>query len=351
MDTFRAGLVGISGYAGMELARLLCGHPAIKLTMACSRADAGKKLGDFYPFLRDQPGSEIEICEYSPQAAIRECDVVFLAVPAGAAMHMAPDLLEGGVKVVDLSADFRLHDASVYEDWYERTHECVKYLPRAVYGLPELYAARISRASLVANPGCYPTASLLGLYAALKNDLVIPDSIIIDAKSGASGAGRKASVPNLFCEVSDNFRPYGSPRHRHTPEIEQEISIICNQKTRITFTPHLVPMKRGILVSIYATLKDPELSVEKAREIYLSAWSSSRWIRVMPKGELPQTSSTRGSMYCDIGLAIDERTGRLLIFSAIDNLCRGASGQALANANLMLGLDVDEGMKHLAPLP
>lgn len=348
MEQINVGLVGISGYAGMELARLLTGHPAFRLVMACSRQEAGRKLGDFYPFLRGLPGADVEISVYGAGEAAERCSLVFLAVPAGTAMRMAPELLEAGVRVVDLSADFRIREASVYEDWYCQTHSCPRYIPRAVYGLPELYAAEISRSSLVANPGCYPTSVILGLYAALKNRLVSPHGIIIDSKSGASGAGRKAAVQTLFCEVSDNFRAYGLPRHRHTPEIEQELGLIAGESMTCSFTPHLVPMNRGILSTIYASCENAD--GDKIHAAYEEAWSGSPWIRVLPLGELPQTRNVRGSMYCDIGLVPDRRTGRLIILSAIDNLCRGASGQAIANANLLCGLPVAAGLDSLAPV-
>lgn len=350
MNSINVGLVGISGYAGMELARLLSGHPAMRLTMACSRAEAGKKLGDFYPFLRHLPGADVVISVFDAQEAARACDLVFLAVPAGTAMQLTPPLLEAGVKVVDFSADFRLRDAAVYEDWYGRTHACSHVLPRAVYGLPELYATEIARAQLVANPGCYPTSVVLGLYAALRNGLIEPGEIIVDAKSGASGAGRKAAVPTLFCEVSDTFRAYGLPRHRHTPEMEQELSLVAGTGVCVQFTPHLVPMNRGILSTIYARLRNPGLDADEAREACVRTWQASPWVRVLPTGSLPETRHVRGSMFCDIALVPDRRTGRLIILSAIDNLCRGAAGQALANANLMCGLAVDAGLDHLAPL-
>ncbi len=350
MKEIKVGLVGISGYAGMELARLLARHPAMRLVCACSRAEAGKKLGDFYPFLRSVPGSDVEISVFDAETCAKACDVVFLGVPAGTAMKMAPDLLAHGAKVVDLSADFRIHDASIYEDWYKFTHCCREILPRAVYGLPELYAAEIARTSLVANPGCYPTSIILGLYAALKNNLIRTENIIIDSKSGASGAGRKAAVPTLFCEVSDNFKAYGLVSHRHTPEIEQELAAIAGYPIRIQFTPHLVPISRGILSTIYTEITHPQKTLEEIQAIFCKTWSRSPWIRVLPIGELPQTKNTRGSMFCDIGLALDPRTRRLIIVSAIDNLCRGASGQALANANLMFGLPVDAGMENLCPL-
>lgn len=350
MKEIRVGLVGISGYAGMELVRLLAQHPVFKLKMACSRAESGKKLGEYYSFLKDLPGSEVEICEFEPERACSECDLVFLAVPAGTAMEMAPDLLAGGVKVIDFSADFRLLDPELYKEWYNLPHTSPHILPMAVYGLPEINSTRIAQASLVANPGCYPTAAILALFAALQHDLIFTDDLIIDAKSGASGAGRKAAIQTLFCEVSDNFRPYGAPRHRHTPEIEQELSLIAGKKLRLSFVPHLVPMKRGILSAIYTKLKRASFSIDEIHKLFTDIWVDYHWVRVLPPGTLPETINVRGSMFCDIGLALDERTNRLIIFSAIDNLCRGASGQALANANLMCGLPMDTGMKDLCPL-
>lgn len=349
MSEIRAGLVGISGYAGMELARLLAAHPAIHLTMACSRAESGRKLGDFYPFLAKLPGADVEISVYDPDQAARLCDLVFLAVPAGTAMQMAADLVPRGVKIVDFSADFRLRDPAVYEAWYKIRHTASDLLPTAVYGLPELHEERIREASLVANPGCYPTATILALYPALKSGLVKPNGIVVDAKSGASGAGRKAAIPLLFCEVSDDFRPYGLPTHRHTPEIEQELGD-AGAPVTLLFTPHLVPMKRGILATIYTELADADISEADVRAVYEKEWGDKPWIRLLKAGQLPETVYTRGSMFCDIAWVLDPRTGRLILLSAIDNLCRGAAGQALACANLMLGLPVDCGMEHLAPL-
>lgn len=342
--------MGISGYAGMELARLLAAHPVTELAMACSRTEAGKKLGEFYPFLSGLPGSDVVISPFDPGEA-SSCQLAFLAVPAGTAMRMASELLALGVKVIDFSADFRLRDPAVYEQWYGQPHCACKELAGAVYGLPELNAREIAAASIIANPGCYPTASILGLYAALGNDLIDPSTIIIDAISGASGAGRKAAIPTLFCEISDNFRAYGLPRHRHTPEIEQELSHICGEPATITFTPHIAPMKRGILATIYARLKNPRLPLAQIQAIYEEQWRDHPWIRVLAPGKLPETAHVRGSMFCDVAVTKDERTGRLIILSAIDNLCRGAAGQALANANLVCGLPVDCGMEHLAPLP
>lgn len=350
MKTINVGLVGITGYAGMELTRLLAGHPQMRLTMACSRAEAGKRLGRFYPFLENLPGADVVITPYETKEAARLCELVFLAVPAGTAMDMAQNLLEAGVKVVDFSADFRLRDGQVYEEWYKIEHKHKNLLSEAVYGLPELYAADTVRSQLIANPGCYPSSVILGLYAALKHKLIELDGIVIDAKSGTSGAGRKANVATLFCEVSDTFRAYGLPRHRHTPEIEQEISRLAGQDVRLSFNPHLVPMNRGILSTIYTKLADPTMTLDQVHDAFSQTWKGSRWVRVLPKGELPETRFVRGSMFCDIGLVVDSRTGRLTILSAIDNLCRGAAGQALANANLLCGLPVQTGLEHLAPM-
>ena len=350
MKTINVGLVGITGYAGMELTRLLAGHPCMRLCMACSRAEAGKRLGEYYPFLNHMPGADVVISVFDPQEAARQCELVFLAVPAGTAMDMADPLLRAGVKVVDFSADFRLRDPDIYAQWYKRDHICPELLHKAVYGLPERYADAIAKAQLVANPGCYPTSVILGLAAALKHDFIQTIDIVVDAKSGATGAGRKASVPTLFCEVSDNFRAYGLPTHRHTPEIEQELSSLVGHDVLLSFNTHLLPTNRGILSTIYTKLKHPETTLDEVHAAYVRTWNNSQWVRVLPKGALPETRFVRGSMFCDIGLVVDSRTGRLIILSAIDNLCRGASGQALANANLMCGLSVETGLTALAPL-
>ena len=344
----RAGLVGVTGYTGMELSRILASHPSMRLTAATSRQDAGKRLDTVYPFLQGLPGADVTLVEPDAALLARECDVVFLAVPHGVAMEIGAELYDAGVKVVDLSADFRLRDADVYEAWY-KPHTRREYIAKAVYGLPELYAADIAKARLVANPGCYPTASILGLYAALKNGIVRTDDIIIDAKSGTTGAGRKAVVSSLYCEVADSFRPYNiGGRHRHTPEIEQELSVAAGESVTVSFNPHLLPISRGILATIYTKLTS-QLSQADVQAMYEDFWKDCPWVRVLPAGRLPETRNVRGTMFCDIAVTVDQRTGRLIITSAIDNLCRGASGQAVANANLMFGLPVETGL-NFAPL-
>ncbi len=344
---FTAGLIGVTGYTGMELARILATHPSIRLAKVTSRSEAGKTVGEIYPFLRGFELADLVITQ--PNAMdMQKCDVVFLAVPHGNAMENAGKLRRLGIKVVDLSADFRLRDPATYSDWYGLPHTEQTCLREAVYGLPELYAEEVKRASLVANPGCYPTASILGLYPALRHGLIETDGIVIDAKSGASGAGRKAVVNSLFCEVYDSFKPYGLGTHRHTPEIEQELSTIAGNRLAVSFNPHLLPIQRGILATIYTRLNSC-LTLEKIHAVYEETYARHRFVRVLPMGELPTLRAVRGTMFCDIALVLDPRTNRLLIVSAIDNLCRGASGQAVANANLMCGLPLDTGL-NLAPM-
>ncbi len=344
----RAGLVGVTGYTGMEISRILASHPSMRLTAATSRQDAGKRLDAVYPFLQGLPGADVTLIEPDARALAEVCDVVFLAVPHGVAMEMGADLYDAGVKVVDLSADFRLRDAEVYEAWY-KPHTRREYLSHAVYGLPEIYGGQIRQARLVANPGCYPTASILGLYPALRGGIVRTDDIIIDAKSGTTGAGRKAVVSSLYCEVADSFRPYNiGGRHRHTPEIEQELSVAAGSAVTVSFNPHLLPISRGILATIYTKLNSA-LSQADVQAMYEDFWKDCPWVRVMPADRLPETRNVRGTMFCDIAVTVDQRTGRLIITSAIDNLCRGASGQAVANANLMFALPVETGL-NFAPL-
>jgi N-acetyl-gamma-glutamyl-phosphate reductase len=346
----KAGLVGVTGYTGMELARLMVHHSSMELVRATSRSEAGKKLADIYPFLNRLPLGELTITQPDAADLADECDVVFLAVPHKTAMEIAAELLEAGVKVVDLSADFRINDQATYEAWYQVEHTRADLLGEAVYGLPELYLDKIMGARLIANPGCYPTSSILGLAPALSAGLVETDNIVIDAKSGASGAGRGAKVGNLFCEVADSFKAYGLPSHRHTPEIEQEISKLAGTGITVSFNTHLLPIDRGILSTIYTRLKD-QTDLDAVHQIYTDFYADKPLVRVLPKGQLPETRFVRGTVFCDIGLVVDPRTGRLIILSAIDNLCRGASGQALMNANLICGLDIDEGLPMAPMMP
>lgn len=344
----KVGLVGVTGYTGMELSRILLGHPDMELTAVTSRKESGRPLSAIYPFLQNTALQDLEICAPDAEHLARECDMVFLAVPHGTAMEMGAALVDAGAKVVDLSADFRIRDAAVYADWYGLEHTRKSHIEQAAYGLPELYADQVRDAVLVANPGCYPTSVILGLYPALAKGVVHTEGIVIDSKSGTSGAGRKANVGALFCEVHDSFKAYGLGKHRHTPEIEQEISLAADKELTVSFNTHLLPIDRGILSTTYTQLKG-DTSLEEIHGMYTEFYAGKPWVRVLPMGVLPETRWVRGTMFCDIGLVMDPRTNRLIIVSAIDNLCRGASGQAVANANLMLGLNPQAGL-DLAPM-
>ena len=348
----KAGLVGVTGYTGMELARILAGHPSMRLVMATSRQEAGRRLDELYPFLRGLRGGNIVVREAKAAELAEACDVVFLAVPHGYAMNLAVELYKAGTKVVDLSADFRLHDPALYEQWYGIRHTHTDYLTKAVYGLPELHAEDIARTRLAANPGSYATASILGLHAALRHNLVCTDDIIIDAKGGVSLLGRKKATRDaMFCEAGDNVTPYNFGSHRHTAEIEQEVAQAAHigaDDLHISLTPHLVPMSRGILATIYTRLKTPR-SQQEVQMIFDAAWAGSRWVRVLPAGKMPEPRSVRGSMFCEISVTVDSRCNRLIITSTIDNLCRGGAGQAIANANLMCYLPMEEGL-DIAPM-
>ncbi len=353
---YQAALIGVTGYTGMELARILATHPAISLKYATSRQESGKYIEELYPFLRSYPIGQIQITDFDAFTITKECDIIFLAVPHGTAMNTVGEIfhiahtLNKNIKVIDLSADFRIKNPQTFETWYQIKHNQTDLLKNAVYGLFDIYEEQIKKASLIANPGCYPTASILGLYPALSNHLIQKD-IIIDAKSGTTGAGRKAQVSSLFCEVYDNFRPYSiGGKHRHTPEIEQELSNLSQEEIFVSFNPHLLPIERGILNTIYAPLAK-NITVEEIHTIYNETYKNKKFIRVLPLGQLPETRNVRGSLFCDIGIAVDTRTNKLIITSAIDNLARGASMQAIANANLCLGLNLDTNINYAPVCP
>lgn len=350
MKRFRVGLVGANGYTGMEMLRLIAYHPRLTLTRATARADAGKTLAELHPFLQRTSLADVVACEPEMTDLAKACDLVFLAVPHGTAMTMAAELLTLKTKVVDLSADFRLKDKAVYEEWYKVPHTQSQYLKEAVYGIPEINASSIRRARLVANPGCYPSSVILGLLPALRLNLLKSGTIIVDSKSGATGAGRGANVPNLFCEVYDSFRPYNAGKHRHTPEMTQEIVELGKKSMNVIFTPHLLPINRGILSTIYAPLRKG-VDEARVRSAYEAGFRRHKWLRFLPEGAYPELRNVRGTMYCDVSVHVDKKTGMLTVMSAIDNLCRGASGQALANANLMLGMPVDIALRDTALMP
>jgi len=343
----RVGVIGATGYTGLELVRLLLRHPRIKLTALTSERYVGQPIWKVFPSVIKETGLVCQALEVEP--LVEACDFLFTALPHKTAMEVVPGFIQRGLNVVDLSADFRLADPKVYEEWYEK-HTAPALLQDAVYGIPELHREEIKRASLVANPGCYPTSVILALAPALKNKLINHRTIIADSKSGVSGAGRSAVLSSLFTEVSENFKAYKVTEHRHTPEMEQELSRLAGEKVVITFTPHLVPMKRGILSTIYASLTKP-LSEEEIWDIYRDFYAQEKFVRLHPSDLLPSTADVFGSNYCDLGLKVDRRNNRLILLSAIDNLVKGASGQAVQNMNLMLGLEESLGIEIVPIYP
>lgn len=343
----RVAIIGGSGYTGLELLRLLRRHGQVQVVAVTSRKEAGLSVESLFPSLTDLfPGLHFE--EPDITSIAKRADLAFTAVPHEAAMAVVPDLLQAGLKVIDLSADFRIHDQSVYEAWYA-PHKAPQYLTTAVYGLPELYANQIRNAKLIANPGCYPTSAILPLVPLLKEKLIQHQGIIVDSKSGTSGAGRSPSITTLFCEVNEGFCAYKVGQHRHTPEMEQELSIAAGTQVTINFTPHLLPVSRGILTTIYANLTDQNASTEDILAVLRDFYSDKPFIRILPKHTFPNVLRVRGSNYCDIGCKVDARTNKLILISAIDNLVKGASGQAIQNMNLMSGFSETEGLLQ-APL-
>jgi len=343
----KVGIYGASGYTGQELLRLLIGHPDADVVTITSRKFKGIAVSEVYPAFAGI--TDLKFADSSPENLISSCEVVFLALPHGKAMKVAPEFVAAGMKVIDLSADFRLRDVSIYEEWYTR-HTSPDLVRKAVYGLPELYRNELKGACFVANPGCYPTGIILGVAPLLKDGCIDILSIIADSKSGASGMGREPELGSLFCEVNEGFRAYKIGSHRHTPEIEQELGRIANKAIKISFTPHLVPANRGILNTIYADLHS-NISESELFGIYQEFYGDEKFVRICKPGSLPNISSVRGSNNCDIGIVADGRTGRVVIVSAIDNLVKGAAGQAVQNMNLMCGFSEDAGLNHISLFP
>lgn len=343
----RVGIYGGSGYTGQELLRLLVGHPEAKVAAATSRRFAGVPVSEVYPALAGL--TDLVYSDATPEEIAGMADFIFLALPHGVSMEFAPVFVRAGRRVVDLSADFRLREEATYEAWYGR-HTAAALLRDAVYGLPELYRERIRNAALVANPGCYPTSVILGLAPALRAGWIDPGSIVADSKSGVSGAGREPQIASLYCEVEGGFKAYKIGGHRHTPEIEQELGLLAGKEIRITFTPHLLPVKRGILSTIYATL-GKKVTAGEATSLYREFYREEPFVRISPAGQFPNLSSVVGSNCCGIGVTVDNRTGRLIVVSVIDNLIKGASGQAIQNMNLMSGLAEETGLPRVALFP
>ncbi len=341
----KAGVIGATGYGGAELLRILQSHPEFQIESVYSSSQQGKSIVDHYPHLTNIVPMTLE--DIDPAAISRNTDIVFLATPSGVSAEIAPLLLEEGCTVVDLSGDFRLKKINDYEKWYKKTAAPQEWLNRAVYALPELNRSSIKDTKFISNPGCYPTATLLGLAPLVRNGLIEDGSVIIDAKSGVSGAGQTASFHTIYNELNENFKIYKVNAHQHIPEIEQMLSG-WGHESPITFLTHLVPMTRGIMATIYASLKS-EISPEEINEIYNDYYKDEPFIRIRKNGIFPSTKEVYGSNFCDMGIAVDARTGRVTVVSVIDNLMKGAAGQAIQNANILCGLDETAGL-HFTPV-
>lgn len=340
----KAGIIGATGYAGQQLVWILHNHKNVEIKFLCSHTYAEKDFSKVY----NNYEKVINIKCINIQKAeniLNEIDVLFIALPHGKSFKIVEKALNNGIKVIDLGADFRLEDKTTYEKWYGVEHKAPELIKKAVYGLCEINREKIKNKNLVANPGCYTTASILALYPLLKNNVIKKDSIIVDAKSGVSGSGRGLSVPSLYSECNESIKAYKVASHRHTPEIEQELSKALGENVFLTFTPHLVPMNRGILSTCYGTLKE-NISQEELYKIYHDFYGKESFIRIVD--DLPETKYVRGSNYCDIGIRVDKRCNRVIVISAIDNLIKGAAGQAVQNMNIIFGLNENEGINMLS---
>ena len=344
MSKIKVGIVGGTGYTGVELLRLLALHPNAELAVITSRGEAGLPVADMFPSLRGY----VDLKFSDPaQVDLSVCDVVFFATPNGIAMQQARELLAKGVRVIDLAADFRIKDIATWEKWYGMTHACPELVTEAVYGLPEINREKIKQAKLVANPGCYPTAVQLGFMPLLESGAIDPSYLIADAKSGVSGAGRKAEVHALLAEAGDNFKAYGVSGHRHLPEISQGLSVMAKKEVGLTFTPHLLPMIRGIHATLYAKLSK-QVDLQK---LFEERYANELFVDVLPKGSHPETRSVRGSNQCRIAVHQPQGGDTVVILSVIDNLVKGAAGQAVQNMNIMFGFNEATGLEIVPLLP
>ena len=344
----RVGIIGSTGYAGGELVRLLINHKEAEIKWYGSRSYVDKKYADvyqnFFQIVDDK------CMDDNMEALANEVDVIFTATPQGLCASLVNEDILNKVKIVDLSADFRIKDVETYEKWYGIEHKSPEFIEEAVYGLCEINREDIKNARLIANPGCYPTCSTLSIYPLAKEGLIDMSTVIIDAKSGTSGAGRGAKVDNLYCEVNENIKAYGVANHRHTPEIEEQLSYASGEEVFLNFTPHLVPMNRGILITAYATLKK-DVTYEEVKAVYDKYYANEKFVRVLEKDVCPQTKWVEGSNYVDVNFKIDPRTKRIIMMGAMDNLVKGAAGQAVQNMNLMFGLKENEGLELVPMFP
>ena len=343
----KVSIIGATGYTGQELVRILSQHPAVKVVGLGSQSYAGKKYADVYPHFRQIV--DLTCSDPHDPELLEQADVVFLALPHGLSVPYAERCLAHGKKVIDLGADFRLKDPEVYRAWYKKTGPTEELLGQAIYGLPEINRDLVKSANLVANPGCYPTTAILALYPLLQEKLLNPAWIVIDSKSGVSGAGRSAQVSSLYSEVNEDFKVYGLPQHRHIPEIEQELAAAAGEEIKVSFTPHLVPLIRGMMSTIYTV--PHTLDADKIEEVYQEYYGQEPFVRLYPQGQFPHTKWVQGTNFCDLGFSLDKRTGRLVIISVIDNLTKGASGQAIQNMNLLSGLEETMGLPRVAFYP
>lgn len=340
----KVGVVGATGYTGVELLRLLVRHPQVEVVCVTSRAEAGQPVDSMFPNLR----GFLDLCFVEPdQAPLKDCDLVFFATPNGTAMQAVPELVAAGVRVIDLAADFRIRDAAEWAQWYGMPHACPDILAEAVYGLPEINREAIRTARVVANPGCYPTAVTLGFLPLIESGLAARANLIADAKSGVSGAGRKAQVGTLFAEANENFKAYGVPGHRHLPEIRQTLSIVAGESVGLTFVPHLTPMIRGIHATLYSTVAGEA----DLQALFEQRYANEPFVDVLPAGSHPETRSVRGANTCRIGVHRPQGGDVVVVLSVIDNLVKGAAGQAVHNMNLMFGFPETSGLDTPALLP
>ena len=344
----KVGIIGATGYAGSELVRILLGHKDVEIKWYGSRSYIDKKYASIYQNFFQLV--DANCMDDNMEVLADQVDVIFTATPQGLCASLVNEEILSKVKIIDLSADFRIKDVKVYEEWYKLEHKSPQFIEEAVYGLCEINREDVKKARLVANPGCYTTCSILTCYPLVKEGIIDPNTIIVDAKSGTSGAGRGAKVDNLFCEVNENMKAYGVATHRHTPEIEEQLGYACGEKITINFTPHLVPMNRGILATAYASLKK-DVTYEEVKAIYDKYYADEKFVRVLEKDVCPQTKWVEGSNYVDVNFKIDPRTNRIIMMGAIDNLVKGAAGQAVQNINLMFGLKESEGLELVPMFP
>lgn len=345
----KVGIIGATGYAGNEIVRLLLQHKDVEIVWYGSRSYIDKKYASVYQNMFQFV--DADCMDDNMEELADAADVIFTATPQGLCASLVNEGILKRARVIDLSADFRIKDVKVYEEWYGIEHKSPQFIEEAVYGLCEINREKIKASRLVANPGCYPTCSFLSVYPLVKEGIIDPNSLIIDAKSGTSGAGRGAKVNNLFCEVNENIKAYGVASHRHTPEIEEQLSYQAGMPVAINFTPHLVPMNRGILVTAYANLKSKDISYQEIREIYNKYYKEEYFVRVLEADIYPETRWVEGSNFVDVNVKLDTRTGRVIMMGAMDNLVKGAAGQAVQNMNLMFGLEENMGLQAVPMFP